>query len=102
MLKKFLPQIPSRAFGSVTPELTDRGSMIMRYPDVGDVEKFLVGSPSYFAKTVVPKFLPDVPESLIKHVTPELVGDLAKAAPEVGWLQAARQTLPGILKRIRI
>lgn len=105
MIKKFLPNIPSRAFGGVTPEITDRGSLMMKYPDVGEVEKFFVGSPSYFQNTVK-RFMPGVSDDILQHINPNMATQLSKLAPEMatsqGLKQVATRFLPDILKHIRL
>jgi hypothetical protein len=52
IVEQFVKNIPSRSMGGVTPIVTETGALKMSYPDVGDVEKYLVGSPSYFSSMV--------------------------------------------------
>lgn len=62
MLKQLAKKIPSSVTGGVPMTISPRGSAILDYKDVGQAEKFLVGSPAYFSGVMqeqahVPKFM---------------------------------------------
>jgi hypothetical protein len=50
LLRKYMKNLPPYVFGGVPARVTSKGSIQLDYPDVGTMEKYLVGNDSYFSE----------------------------------------------------